>query len=185
MNGARTILAAMLLCCVSAAAAPAVQTFTPTLPDVEVITHEGKKVRFYSDLVKGRVVAVNFVFTNCSTICPASGALFASLQKQNDRVHFISVSIDPTVDTPKKLSAWSKQFRTQPGWTLVTGSQDAIDRIVQAFGASTARPQDHIPLTIVGSDVTHLWSRLYGFPGNEQLRALVDDVMTTKKVAAR
>lgn len=150
--------------------------FSPSIPDVEVTTHEGKKVRFYSDLVKGKVVAVNFVFTNCSTICPASGALFASLQQQHDRVHFISISIDPTVDTPKKLSAWSKQFRKNDTWTLVTGSQAAIDQIVKAFGASTARPQDHVPLTIVGSDVTHLWQRLYGFPGNEKVAQLVSDV---------
>lgn len=155
-------------------------TFTPEIPDVDVVTHEGKKVRFYSDLVQGRVVAVNFVFTNCSTICPTSGALFAALQKQNDRVHFISVSIDPEYDTPKRLNAWSKQFRKDPGWTLVTGKRDAIDRIVKAFGASTARPQDHTPLTIVGSDVTGTWSRLYGFPGGEKLSALVDQVSRSK-----
>lgn len=179
----RMMLAATLLC-VSAAAEPTVKKFTPVLPDVEVVTHEGKKVRFYSDLVKDRVVAVNFVFTNCSTICPASGALFASLQKQHERVHFISVSIEPATDTPKKLAAWSKQFRTQPGWTLVTGTRDSIDQIVQALGASTARPQDHIPLTIVGSDVTQAWSRIYGFPNNEQLRAVVDDVTTPPLRAA-
>ncbi len=155
-------------------------TFTPEIPDVDVLTHEGKKVRFYSDLVKGRVVAVNFVFTNCSTICPASGALFAALQTQQRGVHFISVSIDPEYDTPKRLDAWSRRFRKDAGWTLVTGKQDAIDRIVKAFGASTARPQDHTPLTIVGSDVTRRWSRLYGFPGHEKLASLVDEVSRTK-----
>ncbi|HEY0142191.1 MAG TPA: SCO family protein [Thermoanaerobaculia bacterium] len=175
---------AMLLLSVSLFADATTKTFTPTLPDLEVTTHEGKKVRFYSDLVKDKVVAVNFVFTNCSTICPASGALFASLQKQHERVHFISISIDPTVDTPKKLAAWSQQFRKNASWTLVTGSQANIDRIVKAFGASTARPQDHVPLTIVGSDVTRLWSRLYGFPGNEQLTKLVDEISAPRKASA-
>jgi protein SCO1 len=155
-------------------------TFTPAIPDVDVVTHEGKPVRFYSDLVKDKIVAVNFVFTNCSTICPTSGALFAALQKQNDRVHFISVSIDPEYDTPKRLAAWSGKFRTAPGWTLVTGKPDAIRQIVKAFGATTARPQDHVPLTIVGSDVTHTWSRLYGFPGNEKLAELVEQVSRSK-----
>jgi len=170
----RTLLFALLLC-----AAPlfAANTFSPQIPDVEVVTHDGKKVHFYSDLVKGRVVALNFIFTNCSTICPASGAMFANLQKQSDRgVHFISVSIDPTTDTPKRLTAWSQQFRTQPGWTLVTGKQSAIDQIVKAFGATTARPQDHQPLTIIGSDATHLWTRFYGLPGAEKVSSLVDDV---------
>jgi protein SCO1/2 len=168
-------LAALLL---SAATLFADQPFVPNVPDVEVVTQEGKTVHFYSDLVKGRVVAVNFIFTNCSTICPASGAMFANLQKQGSRgVHFISVSIDPTVDTPKKLDAWSRRFRTEPGWTLVTGKQSAIDQIVKAFGATTARPQDHNPLTIIGSDTTHVWTRLYGLPGAERVNALVSDVM--------
>jgi protein SCO1/2 len=170
----RFLLIAALVC-----TAPlfADNSFTPSVPDVEVVTHEGKTVHFYSDLVKGKVVALNFIFTNCSTICPASGAMFANLQKQSRRgVHFISVSIDPTTDTPRKLTAWSRQFRTQPGWTLVTGKQSAIDQIVKAFGATTARPQDHQPLTIIGSDATHLWTRFYGLPGSDKVNALVDDV---------
>ncbi len=151
--------------------------FTPDVPDVEVVTHEGKTVHFYSDLVKGRVVAVNFIFTNCSTICPASGALFANLQKQSGRgVQFISISIDPTNDTPKKLEAWSSRFRTGPGWTLVTGKQSAIDQLVKAFGGPSSRPQDHQPLTIIGSDTTRVWTRLYGMPGSEKVNSLVDDV---------
>jgi protein SCO1/2 len=155
----------------------AAATFTPKVPDVEVVTHEGKTVRFYSDLVKDRVVAVNFIFTNCSTICPATGATFANLQKQRGRgVHFISVSIDPENDTPARLTTWSRRFRTEPGWTLVTGKRAAIEEIVRAFGATTARPQDHQPLTIIGSDATRLWTRLYGMPGSEKINALVDDV---------
>lgn len=168
-------MAALIVCAVPLFAD---KTFTPNVPDVEVVTHDGKTVHFYSDLIKGRTVAVNFIFTNCSTICPASGAMFANLQKQSDRgVHFISVSIDPTTDTPKKLTQWSKQFRTQPGWTLVTGKQSAIDEIVKAFGATSARPQEHQPLTIIGSDATHVWTRLYGLPGSDKVNALVDDVM--------
>jgi protein SCO1/2 len=166
---------ALLLCCAFPALADTA-TFSPKIPDVEVVTHEGKKVHFYSDLVKGNVVAVNFVFTNCSTICPVSGALFAALQKEHGRVHFISISIDPTVDTPQRLKSWSKQFRTQPGWTLVTGSPDAIQQLVRALGGPTGRPQDHQPLTLVGSDLTHNWSRLYGFPGSAKLGAVVNEV---------
>jgi protein SCO1 len=169
------LLTAVLLLC----AAPLFAAFSPKLPDVEVVTHEGKTVRFYSDLVKDRAVAVNFIFTDCSTICPASGALFASLQKQSARgVHFISISIDPGTDTPRKLTAWSQRFRTGGAdWTLVTGKQSAIDAIVKAFGATTTRPQDHQPLTIIGSDATHVWTRLYGFPGTEKVNAVFDEVM--------
>lgn len=169
----RLLIAVLLL-----SAAPLFAAFTPKLPDVEVVTHEGKTVRFYSDLVKDKAVAVNFIFTDCSTICPASGALFASLQKQSARgVHFISVSIEPDKDTPKRLAAWSERFRTGASWTLVTGKPAAIEAIVKAFGATTARPQDHQPLTIIGSDATHVWTRLYGFPGSDKVNATFDEVM--------
>ena len=175
------LLMALLLMALLLSAAPlfAATSFTPAVPDVEVVTHEGKTVRFYSDLVKDRAVAVNFIFTDCSTICPASGALFATLQQQGARgVHFISVSIDPETDTPKKLAAWSGKFRTgSSSWTLVTGRKSAIDEIVKAFGTTTARPQDHQPLTIIGSDATRVWRRLYGFPGSEKVHAAFDEVM--------
>lgn len=168
----RFLIALLLAAPLSAATA-----FSPEIPDVEVVTHEGKTVRFYSDLVKGRAVAVNFIFTNCTTICPASAAMFASLQKQSGRdLHFISVSIDPNHDTPKRLDAWSKKFRSGPEWTLVTGSQNSIDAILKAFGGPQGRPQDHNPLTIIGSDATHLWTRLYGFPGAEKVNAAVAQV---------
>jgi len=151
--------------------------FAPKVPDVEVVTHEGKKVHFYRDLVQGNAVAVNFIFTNCSTICPASGAMFATLQKQSGQgVRFISVSIDPSYDTPERLAAWSRRFRSGPGWILVTGSQTAIDKIVKAFGAANARPQDHQPLTIIGNDATHTWAKLYGFPDVDRINEVVAQV---------
>lgn len=165
----RKLFVALLL----VAGAASAQTFTPSIPDVEVTTHEGKRVHFYSDLVKGRVVAVNFIYTNCSTICPASGAFFAALQKQTTGVQFISVSIDPATDTPPRLDAWRKRFNARSGWTLVTGTQDSVDRIARAFGVTVARPQDHIPLTIIGSDRTHRWSRMYGFPGADALAEVI------------
>jgi protein SCO1/2 len=156
--------------------ASADDAFAPKLPDLEVVTHEGKKVHFYSDLVKGRTVALNFIYTECSTICPSSGALFSALQKEHERVQFISISIDPETDTPAKLAAWSKRFRSTPQWTLVTGSRENIEQIVKALGQPFARPQDHNPLTIVGSDRTGEWSKLYGFPGTERIAKLVAEV---------
>jgi len=167
------ILPILLFAVTASAATPA---FSPSVPDVEVVTHEGKKVRFYSDLVKGRTVAVNFIYTSCSTICPSTGALFAALQTEHERVQFISVSIDPETDTPPKLAAWSNRFRKTPQWTLVTGSQAAIEKIVKAFGLTTARPQDHSPLTIVGSDKTGHWSKLYGFAGSDRIAKVVAEV---------
>ena len=91
-----------------------------TVPDVKLVDQDGRPVRFYTDLVKGQVVAMNFVFTSCGTICPPMGANFAKLQKilggrPGPHVRLISVSIDPANDTPERLKAWAAKFGAQPG----------------------------------------------------------------------
>jgi cytochrome oxidase Cu insertion factor (SCO1/SenC/PrrC family) len=165
---------------IALAAAPlgaATQNFKPAIPDVPVLTQDGKSVRFYTDLVKGNAVAVNFVFTNCKTICPMLGGMFTNLQKQSTRgVRMISVSIDPTFDTPRRLKEWGAKFNPGTSWTFVTGRQADIDQILKAFGAYTSRPQDHLPITIVGSDLTGLWTRNYGFLSGPELAAVVTHV---------
>jgi hypothetical protein len=97
-----------------------------TIPDVELLDQDGNKVRFYTDLVKGRTVAINFIFTTCTTICPPLGATFARVQKElGERagrdVQLISVSVDPATDTPERMKAWGAKFHAAAGWTFVTG----------------------------------------------------------------
>jgi protein SCO1/2 len=152
-----------------------------TIPDVKVITQDGKTVDFYSDLIKGKVVAVNFVFTSCTTVCPPLGAMFGKLQEQHaSRVgkdeHLVSVSIDPEVDTPERLKAWSKKFGARPGWTLVTGKKDDITRILKAMNAYSSDYVNHQPVTIVGNDATGTWKRSYGFTTAAKLAVMLDEL---------
>jgi protein SCO1 len=149
------------------------------IPDVPVVDQDGKAVRFYSDLVKDRVVAVNFVFTTCTTICPPMGANFAKLQKLlGDRagreVHLISVSVDPTTDTPERMKAWAQKFGAGPGWTLVTGDRDEITHLLKSFGVYTASISDHSPLVLLGNDARHQWTRAYGLAAPAKLAELID-----------
>ena len=173
----RVLAAAFVAILITASGGASTQDFKPVIPDVMVTTQDGKSVRFYSDLVKGNTVAVNFIFTNCKTICPMLGGMFTNLQKQSARgVRLISVSIDPTVDTPRRLKEWGAKFHPGSSWTFVTGRQADIDQILQAFGAFTTRPQDHLPITIVGSDVTGIWTRNYGFLSGPELATVVTRV---------
>ncbi|HLL75605.1 MAG TPA: SCO family protein, partial [Pyrinomonadaceae bacterium] len=94
------------------------------IPDVPVLDQDGRELNFYSDLVRGKTVAVNFIFTTCTTICPPLGATFARVQRDlGERagrdVHLISVSVDPANDTPERLKAWGAKFKAAPGWTFV------------------------------------------------------------------
>jgi protein SCO1 len=150
------------------------------VPDVRLVDQDGRPVRFYTDLVKGRVVAMNFVFTTCTTICPPMGANFAKLQKlvAGRDVHLISVSIDPGNDTPERLKAWSRKFGgvPGPGWTLVTGDRDEVNRLLKALGVYTAAITDHSPLVLLGDDARHRWTRAYGLAPPDRLVELVGQI---------
>ena len=93
------------------------------------------------------------------------GATFAKVQKLlGDRkdVHLISVSVDPTTDTPERLKAWAGKLGGGPGWTLVTGDREAVTRLLKALGVYTARLGDHSPLVLAGNDAHGTWTRAYG-----------------------
>jgi cytochrome oxidase Cu insertion factor (SCO1/SenC/PrrC family) len=155
------------------------------IPDVELLDQDGRRVRFYTDLVKGKTVAVNFIFTTCTTICPPLGATFARVQKDlGERtgrdVHFISISVDPAVDTPERLKAWGAKFKAGPGWTFVTGPKPQVDELLRAFAASTATPADHSPTVLIGNDAAGQWTRTYGLAKPSQLVKLINDAAEGK-----
>jgi cytochrome oxidase Cu insertion factor (SCO1/SenC/PrrC family) len=151
------------------------------IPDVEVLDQDGRVRHFYSDLVKGKTVAVNFIFTNCTTICPPLGATFARVQRElgekvGKDVYFISVSVDPLTDTPERLKAWGAKFKAGPGWTFVTGNREEIDRLLRALGATAARREDHTPSVIIGNDEKDIWTRTYGLASASQMVGVIDSV---------
>lgn len=153
------------------------------IPDVQVLTQDGETKSFYDDLIKGRTVAMNFVFTTCTTVCPPMGANFGRLQKELDErfgrdVYLISVSVDPTTDTPERLKAWSEKFGARPGWTLVTGEQQEMERLLKALEVFTADINDHAPVVLVGNDRTGEWTRAYGLASPKALAKIVDEIVT-------
>lgn len=155
------------------------------IPDVELLDQNGRKVHFYTDLVKGQTVVINFIFTTCTTICPPLGATFARVQKElGDKagrdVRFISISVDPVTDTPERLKAWGAKFHAGDGWTFVTGSKPQLDELLRALGASTARPEDHSPTVLIGNDARGNWTRTYGLAKTSQLVQIINDVMAGK-----
>ncbi len=159
------------------------------IPDVPVLDQDGTPRRFYTDLVKDKVVAVNFVFTTCTTICPPMGANFAKLQKLlGDRagrdVHLISVSVDPSTDTPERMKAWGQKFGASPGWTLVTGDREEITRLLKSLGVYTANISDHSPLVLLGNDARHQWTRAYGLAAPAKLAELIGEMAAPADVNA-
>jgi cytochrome oxidase Cu insertion factor (SCO1/SenC/PrrC family) len=161
------------------------QTKKLIIPDVDVLDQEGNALHFYSDLIKGKTVAINFIFTNCTTICPPLAATFARVQKEmGDKVgkdvHFISISVDPLTDTPERLKAWGAKFKAGTGWTFVTGNKPEMDKLLNALGASVSRREDHTPSVIVGNDTKDVWTRTYGLARTSQMVGLIEDVIEGK-----
>jgi len=107
---------------------PAHKYFT----DVELITQDGKKVRFYTEVLKGKTVVINAFFTTCTSVCPPMNRNMERIQQAlGDRVGrdvlLVSMSVDPEVDTPPKLKEYAKKFHAGPGLMFLTGKKENID----------------------------------------------------------
>lgn len=149
------------------------------IPDLELLDQNGRKVNFYSDLIKGKTVAINFIFTTCTTVCPPMGATFGKVQGllgegYGRDTFLISVSVDPVTDTPERLKAWADQFHAKEGWTLVTGPKQDVDKLLKALGGFTANKEEHSPTVLIGSDVTGAWTRAYGLSSPVKLTQVIE-----------
>jgi protein SCO1/2 len=155
------------------------------IPDEQLVDQDGKPVRLYSDLMKGRVVAVNFVFTTCSTICSPMTAVFSRLQKElGERlgrdVYLISISLDPATDTPERLARYAGRFDRHEGWTFVTGPADRVKRALTALGGSVATKETHTPVVLLGNEATGEWTRAYGLSSPRQLAEQLEALLPEK-----
>jgi protein SCO1/2 len=136
-------------------------------PNVELITQDGKKVHFYDDLIKGKIVAIDFIYTTCQYACPLETARMAQVQKKlGDRVgndiFFYSVSIDPEHDTPGALKAYMEKFHVGPGWTFLTGKKADIDFLQRRLGVYSdprVNADGHLPHLLIGNEATGTWIR--------------------------
>jgi protein SCO1 len=152
-----------------------------TIPDVTLVNQYGEQVRFYRDLVKDKAVAINFVYTTCTTTCPLMGVNFNKLQElMHDRinrdVYLISVSVDPLTDTPQQLQAWGKRFHAGPGWTLLTGDKHDVDTLLKALKVFTPDKAEHAPIVLIGNDATGVWTRVEGLASSATLAHMLISV---------
>lgn len=158
----------------------------PRIPDIEVYDQNGKRLKFYTDLVKGKTVAVNFIFTTCTTICPPLTATFRRVQQQLAEggagdVQLISISVDPVVDTPERLRDYAAKFKAGPGWTFVTGEKLDIDALLRALGGAVADKNQHTPSILVGNDPAGRWTRTYGLSSPSALVKVIKETATHTK----
>ena len=149
------------------------------IPDAQVLDQHGKQLNFYSDLIKGKTVAINFVFTTCTAICPSLTATFRRVQQNAAErgvdVQLISVSVDPTTDTPERLQDYAAKFKAGPGWTFVTGDKARIDSVLSGLGAAVSNKNDHTPMILIGNDASDYWTRAYGLTSPTKIVDILAD----------
>jgi protein SCO1 len=137
------------------------------IPDLDLRDQDGRKIRFYSDLIKDKVVVISFFYTSCVSSCTLQGQTFSKLQSLlGDRlgksVFLISVTTDPARDSSAQLKSWGKRYDVKAGWTLVTGEEAELNKLLLPFTGMRAGAAMHLPSTFVGNDKTGVWTSAAG-----------------------
>ena len=163
-------------------------------PNLPVVTQDGKTLRFYDDVIKGKVVVVSFIYTSCTDICPLTTARLALVADQlgdtlGRDVFFVSMTVDPETDTPARLKTYAEAFTSNPGWLFLTGKPEDIRAINSKFGNRSTLLAEHKMEIVLGNDATGDWQRdtpfgeiasiVYNIRGmNPKLAASQDSVNT-------
>lgn len=150
--------------------------------DTVLLNQNGEKMRLYSDLLKGKTVIINSFFATCQGSClPMSRNLARVQDALGDRLGkdavIISISVDPTVDTPPALKAYAKKLNARPGWYFMTGDKQNVDFALKKLGQFVDDKQDHLNIFIIGNERTGLWKKAFGLASPEELVKVVNSVL--------
>jgi len=132
--------------------------------DLNVITHEGEELRFYSDLLKDKLVVISFFYTNCPTPQPALVTSFKLQKRLRDRlgrdILILSIGVDPEKDTLEVVREYAKKFNPQKGWLFLTGSEKNMGVINRKLGNTNNLPEGHLRLFLLGNLKTGHWMKM-------------------------
>jgi cytochrome oxidase Cu insertion factor (SCO1/SenC/PrrC family) len=117
--------------------------------DRELYTQDGKRVRFYSDVLKGKMVVINTIFTNCQDACPLITERMNEVRAKlgpafGKDVEFISISSDPERDSPQAMKKFAQKHKADvPGWTFLTGKKADVDVVLKKLGQFSESVEAH------------------------------------------
>lgn len=153
--------------------------------DVELINQDGQKVRFYSDVLKNKVVVINTFFTTCKSICPPMNRNFEKIQEAlGDRLgkdaFLVSITVDPETDTPPRLKEYGQRFHARPGWMFLTGKKENVDWALYKLGQYVETKDNHTSIFIIGNEPKGLWKKAMGLAKAEELIKIVEDVINDR-----
>ena len=134
------------------------------LPNLPIVDQDGKTYKFYDDLISGKNVVINFIFTTCTDICPLTTARMAMIQEQlgdavGRDIFMYSITVDPERDTPEQMKQFADAFRIGPGWRLLTGKPEDIAVIRHKLGERSRIKSEHRHEMLLGDAASGIWSR--------------------------
>jgi protein SCO1/2 len=154
------------------------------IPEVKLVRDDGKPVLLASEINDGRPIVLTFIFTTCTSICPLSSQILSQLQTKlgldRDRVHLMSVSIDPEEDTPSRLQAYAKKFNAGPAWQHYTGTVAASAAVQRAFDVYRGDKMSHTPVTLLRPAPGKAWVRIDGFTTADNLLAEIHPFIASR-----
>lgn len=169
-----------------AAAADKVAMAEIDLPDgLSLLNQFGNKVDLREDVIGNKIVVIDFVYTTCTTVCPVVSSIFSMLQKRlvermDKDFALITITVDPTRDTPHRLLSYSKNFSPGAGWSWLTGDKKTVDKALSAMGAYTPNFEDHPAMVLIGDDSKSEWFRFYGFPAPDAIEAKLMELLSNR-----
>jgi protein SCO1/2 len=153
--------------------------------DVELIDQDGQKVRFYTDVLKNKIVAINTFFTTCTNICPPMNRNFEKMQdalgdRLGKNVFLVSITVDPETDTPTRLKEYGRRFHARPGWMFLTGKKENVDWALYKLGQYVETKDNHTSIFIIGNEPKRLWKKAFGLAKSEELIRILEDVIADR-----
>ena len=153
--------------------------------DVELLDQDGRKVRFYTDMLKGKIVVLNAFFTTCTSVCPPMNRNLQKIQEAfgeriGKDVFIVSISVDPATDTPPRLKEYAQRFHAKPGWTFLTGKKENVDWALYKVGQYVESKDDHTTVIVIGNEATGLWKKAIGMAKADELIQIVKTVADDK-----
>jgi len=154
-------------------------------PDLSLVTQEGKRVRLYEDLIKDKIVILNFMYAHCRGVCIPVTANLVRVQKLlGDRVgqdiFMCSFSLKPEEDTPAALRDYARRHGVGPGWTFLTGDPADLELLRRRLGFADPDPardadrSNHTGMVRYGNEPLHLWA---AFPGMSRADAIAKEIL--------
>lgn len=155
-------------------------------PSLKLVSHEGKALRFYEDLVRGKVALINTMFTSCPSICPPITANLLRVQallkhRLPREVIMVSITVDPDNDTPAVLTKYRARHGIGNGWTFLTGPQQAVDAVLAKLGDRDPDKNRHSGMLLLGDDNTRRWTRIPAMTDPAEIAAAVEKLLTARR----